>query len=62
VTGLSFDLTEEQEQLRQAVRDFAERECPKDVAGAQRQAQRRGRARRRVRRGGSADVAARRSG
>jgi len=27
VTGLSFDLTEEQEQLRQAVRDFAEREC-----------------------------------
>jgi alkylation response protein AidB-like acyl-CoA dehydrogenase len=32
VTGLSFDLTEEQEQLRQTVRDFAERECPKDVA------------------------------
>ena len=32
MTGLSFDLTEEQEQLRQAVRDFAERECPKDVA------------------------------
>jgi hypothetical protein len=32
VTGLSFDLTEEQEQLRQAVRDFTERECPKDVA------------------------------
>jgi alkanesulfonate monooxygenase SsuD/methylene tetrahydromethanopterin reductase-like flavin-dependent oxidoreductase (luciferase family) len=27
MTGLSFDLTEEQEQLRQAVRDFAEREC-----------------------------------
>jgi hypothetical protein len=32
VTGLSFDLTEEQEQLRQTVRDFADRECPKDVA------------------------------
>jgi alkylation response protein AidB-like acyl-CoA dehydrogenase len=32
VTGLSFDLTEEQEQLRQAVRDFAEREYPEDVA------------------------------
>ena len=32
MTGLSFDLTEEQEQLRQTVRDFAERECPKDVA------------------------------
>jgi len=32
VTGLSFDLSEEQEQLRQTVRDFAERECPKDVA------------------------------
>jgi len=32
MTGLSFDLTEEQEQLRQTVRDFADRECPKDVA------------------------------
>ena len=32
MTGLSFDLTQEQEQLRQAVRDFTERECPKDVA------------------------------
>ena len=32
MTGLSFDLTEEQEQLRQTVRDFANRECPKDVA------------------------------
>jgi acyl-CoA dehydrogenase-like protein len=32
VTGLSFDLTDEQEQLRRAVRDFTERECPKDVA------------------------------
>jgi hypothetical protein len=32
MTGLSFDLTDEQEQLRQAVRDFTERECPKDVA------------------------------
>jgi len=32
VTGLSFDLTAEQEQLRQTARDFAERECPKDVA------------------------------
>jgi len=32
VTGLSFDLTGEQEQRRRMVRDFAERECPKDVA------------------------------
>ncbi|HEX5298927.1 MAG TPA: hypothetical protein VFW50_18240 [Streptosporangiaceae bacterium] len=32
MSGLSFDLTEEQEQLRQTVRDFADRECPKDVA------------------------------
>jgi acyl-CoA dehydrogenase len=32
VTGLSFELTAEQEQLRQMVRDFADRECPKDVA------------------------------
>lgn len=32
MTGLSFDLTEEQEQLRQTVREFADRECPKDVA------------------------------
>jgi hypothetical protein len=31
VTGLSFELTAEQEQLRQMVRDFAGRECPKDV-------------------------------
>jgi hypothetical protein len=28
VTGLSFELTAEQEQLRQMVRDFADRECP----------------------------------
>jgi acyl-CoA dehydrogenase-like protein len=32
VTGLSFELTAEQEQLRQLVRDFAVREAPKDVA------------------------------
>ena len=32
MTGLSFELTAEQEQLRQMVRDFADREAPKDVA------------------------------
>lgn len=32
MTGLSFELTAEQERLRQMVRDFADRECPKDVA------------------------------
>jgi acyl-CoA dehydrogenase len=32
VTGLSFELSEEQEQLRQMVRDFADREAPKEVA------------------------------
>jgi hypothetical protein len=51
MTGLSFDLTEEQEQLRQAP-DGHYGEVAAD----------RGRARRRVRHGGSADVAARRSG
>jgi alkylation response protein AidB-like acyl-CoA dehydrogenase len=33
-TGLSFEFTAEQQQLRQLVRDFVERECPKDVARA----------------------------
>jgi acyl-CoA dehydrogenase len=32
VTGLSFEFTAEQEQLRQMVRDFTDREAPKDVA------------------------------
>ena len=32
MSGLGFDLSEEQEQLRQMVRDFAEREASKDVA------------------------------
>jgi acyl-CoA dehydrogenase len=32
--GLSFELTDEQQALREMVHDFAERECPKDVARA----------------------------
>jgi acyl-CoA dehydrogenase len=33
-SGLSFELTEEQQQLQEMVRGFTERECPKDVARA----------------------------
>ncbi len=32
MTGLSFELTAGQEQLRPMVRDFTDREAPKDVA------------------------------